>query len=157
MAWISSQKTNDHGFNMRGGLDWEETSEERELRELKLDFGDALNVLRQLDPNWEVWYDAQPDEHINTFLPKLQARVKMLQGTTVEHVTHLRVKDGKWEVYEKKQAKPVYEFGIIFASFLAYMRWQHPTRTFNHEIGMRVQSNPGRIMAAGELSGMWFD
>lgn len=43
--------------------------------EFLLDYGDALNRLKEIDPDWEAWYDGRPEFTLTELYPLIENRV----------------------------------------------------------------------------------
>lgn len=39
-----------------------------------------LNELKRLDPGWEAWYDARPEQSVQEMLPLIQERVRIMRS-----------------------------------------------------------------------------
>lgn len=61
-----------------------------QMKENRLDFGDALNTLKAADPQWESWYDQQTFPEfptwsdrplIDAMIARIHQRVAYLQST----------------------------------------------------------------------------
>lgn len=61
-------------------------------RKFNEDFSAALDNLKALDPDWETWYDNQPEQTCGEMLPVMQDRVKLLRDQ-VDEQDHQAEKD----------------------------------------------------------------
>ena len=46
---------------------------------------EVLEVLQNLDPEWEQWYDARPEQTCGEMLPLMQERIKELDRAALLH------------------------------------------------------------------------
>lgn len=78
---------------LRGNLTGRAARSERlhlmeEISEKRLRFQEewynALELLKKLDPDWEVWYDARPEQTAGTMLPVIKRRVAEILGAPIE-------------------------------------------------------------------------
>jgi len=53
-------------------------------RKFNEDFSAALDNLKALDPDWETWYDSQPEVTCRGMLPLMQSRVELLRDQVDE-------------------------------------------------------------------------
>lgn len=63
-------------------IDWLEAvrqAHNAKQQEFILDFGDALNRLKEIDPEWEAWYDGRPEQSLTLLLPLIENRVANIE------------------------------------------------------------------------------
>lgn len=44
----------------------------------------ALSKLKKLDPDWESWYDQQPEQTCGEMLPRIEERIMLLEDREAE-------------------------------------------------------------------------
>jgi hypothetical protein len=66
------------------------------LSKFLLDYGDALVMLKALDPKFDSWYDGRPEQTTGTMYPVMLARIEELKRQVEPIASAIAIREG-WD------------------------------------------------------------